>query len=1380
MRQRFKESRRLTAPAHKKVTFTLEHPSDLPRTIDVHPIKKALPWLFGAVIVGMVVFMVVSGLRQNPMYLMFMVMMLVALAQSVHIQGANTEMSTKEVDSDRAEYLRYLSGMGEKIRADAASQLAKEEWSHPDPDMLDAVTDSPRLWERGSTEDDYLKIRVGRDLVKRLSTITVKPVESELDLEPVERTAVDHLRSVQQAIPHCPKSIDLSELGLITVHGDRDLFCGAMRAWLGQLTVWHNPTHVAVAVASPRLESRWGYTKWFPHGESGDEIDGAGPGRYLCATINEVTATLGPLLMLRDKVADEKGNVDPSKVTKSHRQIVVIIDDPDADPAAIRRLSAHDGVTVIAYRASAGPDRDYLPGVRELVLRIDTVDGAGRPQIWQWLNFKWKMFCPEPDLMDVSLALHLARQLTRWDAAATAGQQDAESAAAQTQLSLLGITNAAKIDVEALWKPRMLPVGTGEPVDLTPLLRVPLGMKPDGAPLIHDFKDEADGGFGPHGLMIGMTGSGKSTTLQSMVFGMLTTHSPDVVQMILVDFKDGAGFDAYSAFPHVRAIITNLEEKRSQVDRLQDTLYGLLDQRGEIFNRLGRQYDGSAFPGLREYNEARATPKGKDLPPIPFLIIVVDEFSLLIEQHQKFVDVFDKVCRKGRSQGISLLFASQTLDVGKVKSIPDNTQYKIGLKVASASISRQVIGNEEAYHLAGGKDVKGTGFFVSAPGAEPVRFRGFRLPPGIYTPPTTIDKRVITPDPRVRLFTAGRVEPDPDQIIEEIHEGESAIAGPPKPLVLTVAEQTAAAYGTSLPPLWSPPLDDPIPLDKILADARKDRHPTDGPWWPWGEIDEPRRLRHGLLRYATNEGNIAVLGMRSAELSMVVQTFILSAASRYTPRDVGFYAMAYGGPELTAIRDLPHVGAIGGKDRKELSQRIFSDLDTLMMRRKRLFEDNDVNSLAEFQQRRYAGDARLDDGYPTDVFVIIDGWGDFLDDNTDMFNQKNPYQKNVERLMTAGHGIHVLITASDWVKFSNHVQTNINVNYELKLADPASSKARPTELQIQRPQERIPSNQPGRGITRTGEVIRFAVGRTDGQPTMDGLDAQVRQTVAQLITRCEDNNLPRVPSPQLLPRTVDEADLRRVPLSGEQFALGLRGTDLQPLVLDLAKSPLLGVYGDDNHGKTTMMRRLLRDVLARRSGPDDIMVMVFDRALSLGDETKAMIEGEDYYETDFASMAERLAVLSHILETRTPPKDLGFQAKREWKYTGPKIYLFIDDLQTIPQQVPGDKGIPMAIWPPLVRHLAGAREIGLRVIVNHLADGVANAEMNAASVPGTFKTQGATRILLNCETPNQKASGMKFENGLPPGRGIIMTNDSLLRGSYVQLAAPIDNVLPAC
>lgn len=124
------------------------------------------------------------------------------------------------------------------------------------------------------------------------------------------------------------------------------------------------------------------------------------------------------------------------------------------------------------------------------------------------------------------------------------------------------------------------------------------------------------------------------------------------------------------------------------------------------------------------------------------------------------------------------------------------------------------------------------------------------------------------------------------------------------------------------------------------------------------------------------------------------------------------------------------------------------------------------------------------------------------------------------------------------------------------------------------------------------------------------------------------------------------------------------------MIIDFTEDPLLAVYGDSKTGKSTLVRHLMREVLARRAGdPSRSILMVCDVKRRLSAETHLLIEGEDYYETDPGSIAERLMALDALLRQRTPPRDLGWQAKRDWSFDGPVVYLFIDDLDVVPAQV---------------------------------------------------------------------------------------------------------------
>jgi RluA family pseudouridine synthase len=242
-----------------------------------------------------------------------------------------------------------------------------------------------------------------------------------------------------------------------------------------------------------------------------------------------------------------------------------------------------------------------------------------------------------------------------------------------------------------------------------------------------------------------------------------------------------------------------------------------------------------AGPPTTTASALAAAPDAPELPPIPTLLVVADEFTLMLADHPEYADLFDYVARKGRSFRIHILFASQTLDVGKIKDIDKNTSYRIGLKVASPGVSRQIIGVDDAFHIESGREHKGEGFLVPAPGAAPIKFRSTYVD-GIYEPPRRAKSAVLQVIPEPRLFPAGWVEPDAATVI--ISGGDDEPAHVSRKLIATIGAQLAG-YGPRAPRLWLPPLDEPIPLAAVLDRAGVPVHQGR---WPLGEIDKPAGL----------------------------------------------------------------------------------------------------------------------------------------------------------------------------------------------------------------------------------------------------------------------------------------------------------------------------------------------------------------------------------------------------------------------------------------------------------------------------------------------------------------------------------------------------------
>ena len=288
--------------------------------------------------------------------------------------------------------------------------------------------------------------------------------------------------------------------------------------------------------------------------------------------------------------------------------------------------------------------------------------------------------------------------------------------------------------------------------------------------MVHlDIKESAQQGMGPHGLVIGATGSGKSEFLRTLVLGLAMTHSPEQLNMVLVDFKGGATFAGMSEMPHVSAVITNLANELTLVDRMQDALSGEMVRRQELLREAGN------YASIRDYEKARAA--GEDLAPLPSLFIVVDEFSEMLSAKPEFIDLFVAIGRLGRSLGLHLLLASQRLEEGRLRGLESHLSYRIGLRTFSAQESRAVLGVPDAYELPA---VPGLGYLKPDPTVL-TRFKAAYVsgPPATARPRVRRDEgghvQGILPFTisEVQALEVAEPEPEPEQAQPQPREPES-------------------------------------------------------------------------------------------------------------------------------------------------------------------------------------------------------------------------------------------------------------------------------------------------------------------------------------------------------------------------------------------------------------------------------------------------------------------------------------------------------------------------------------------------------------------------------------------------------------------------------
>lgn len=1308
----FEARRRLAPPSVRQGTITIEAPPELPRVIPPSFLRRAMPYVLVILIVGMIVALVATGMRViSPQTLFFPFVLL--LAATALYRGNDNKMRTEEVDAERADYLRYLSVVRDNIRTQAAAQRAAAEWSHPEPAALATVPGSRRQWERDPHDPDFLVVRAGRHHVPLATAVRVQDTADEIDLEPVSHSALRSLLDTQRTVRDVPTGIDLTKVSRITVLGEPDDVRAAIRAWVAQAVTWHDPTVLGVALASRDLENDdWSWLKWLAHTDVPGEVDGVGPARFLTTDPDELAALLGPVLADRPAFAGEP--------TDALRHLLIIVDDPDYDVNASALAPGRAGVTLI-HRGATAPHREQYSDPEKPILRVS--QGGGTLQRWQ--TGGWQPYVDHADSLDADQAAHLARQLSRWDSNPTHTGLRSAATRGATFTTLLGIPDASQLDVPTLWAPR--------PRDEE--LRVPIGVTATGEPLYFDLKDEAEGGMGPHGLMIGMTGSGKSQTLMSILLSLLTTHSADRLIVIYADFKGEAGADSFRDFPQVVAVISNMAEKKSLADRFADTLRGEVARRETLLREAGRRVQGSAFNSVVEYENARdsGAPGAEDLPPIPTLFVVADEFTLMLADYPEYAELFDYVARKGRSFRIHILFASQTLDVGKIKDIDKNTSYRIGLKVASPSVSRQIIGVDDAYHIEAGKEHKGVGFLVPAPGAAPIKFRSTYVD-GIYEPPHTAKTLVVHSAPQPKLFTAARVEPDQGTVITGADEPE--FTGPPRKLIATIGEQLAS-YGPRAPQLWLPPLDEPIPLTTVLEHAGV----PDRQWrWPLGEIDRPFEMRRDPLVFdATSaSGNMVIHGGAKSGKSSALQTFILSAASLHSPRDVTFYCLDYGGGQLRALADLAHVGSVASPLEPERIRRTFGELEQLLIARQRR---------EAFREKH---GATHDDGFG-EVFLVIDNLYGFARDNTDQFNTRNPLLAKVTELVNVGlaYGIHVIVTTPSWLEVPLAMRDGLGLRLELKLHDARDSNVRVVGA-LRRPAEAVPADQPGRGLTMAAEHFLFAAPELGRVPE---INARYPGMAA--------------PPVRLLPTNLAPDALAPLYRGPEKVVIGQREEDLAPVVLDFAENPLLMVFGDAKAGKTTLLRHIIRTI-RENSTAEQVAFTVLDRRLHLVEEP---LFPDNEYTANIDRIIPAMLGLSNIIASRRPPAGLSPAELAHWSFEGHTHYLIIDDVDQIPD-TPAMSGpyVGQRPWTSLIPELSQAADLGLRVIVTARATGSGHALMTSPLLRRFNDLQATTLMLAGNPQDSGKIRGQRFGR-LPAGRGILLGDSE--SPTYVQLVNPL-------
>ena len=1308
---RFVRRARREAPRAPSGEVSVQPPPDIPRDTPGNPVTKLLPFVMVAAMIGMMALMFTSGAARSPMAMIFPLMMVVSLVGMLANGGRNGGARTAEANEDRKDYLRYLDQLRREVTETAQEQRRALEWTHPDPVLLWTLAGTVRMWERRNTDPDFGHVRVGRG-GQRLATRLVPPETGPVeDLEPVAAVSLRRFVRAHSVVPALPTAVSLRGFAAIGIEGDREAARSLARAMLAQTCTFHGPDTVQLAVVcGPDTAAEWEWIKWLPHAQNPVLRDGAGSARTVFGSVLELETELAAVLAGRSRF------IRNAPVAETSVHLVVVVDGGVPGSGSGVLDEGLDAVTVLDLSGHAA----RLTATRGLRLVVD----EGRVGVASGTTVD--VFA-EADGIDAAQAQTLARRLAPYRVTSGAPDDTAGDDRPSNWQELLGLGDVARFDPEQAWAPRR---GRDR-------LRVPIGVGIDGAPVELDLKEAAENGMGPHGLCIGATGSGKSEFLRTLVLGLVATHPPDALNLVLVDFKGGATFLGLERVAHVAAVITNLADEIAMVDRMKDALEGEMNRRQERLRTAGN------FANVGDYEKARAA--GAPLDPLPALFIVVDEFSELLSQQPEFADLFAAIGRLGRSLHMHLLLASQRLDEGRLRGLDSHLSYRIGLKTFSANESRSVLGVPDAYHLP---STPGAGY-LRTDSSDIQRFSAAYVS-GPYEPgrPTRRNRPAASAGgSRPRVFTARAVPceagpsvpPAPEPVPEPVaNDGRS---------VLEVLVDRIRGHGTPAHEVWLPPLDESPSLDLLLPRSsltgEVPRHAALRT--VIGIVDRPFDQRRDplVVDLAGSAGNVVVVGGPQSGKSTLLRSLVVSLALTHTAEQVQFYCLDFGGGTLSGLAGLPHVGSVAGRHDTDRVRRTVAEMMSLLRRRERSFAEHGIESMTQLRRMRADGTTVLADDPFGDVFLLVDGWPSIRQDFEAL-------EQTIGILAAQGlsYGIHVVLSAPRWGDVRPAMRDLLGTRLELRLGDPSDSEYGRKRAAT------VPEGRPGRGIDRDGLHILGALPRVDGSSEVADLSVGVASAVDAVRIATPGMSAPPV---RMLPERIDRSDLLAAlpdgwpaPADASLSArlsvpIGIDESELAPVAVDFADNPHLMVFGDSGCGKTTLLRGLCRGLTESGSGAQIRIIIGDYRRTMLG------VVGGDHlggYAPSATVLAAMVRELAGICERRLPGPETTQQQLRDrsW-WTGPEVFVVVDDYDMVATS--GQN--PLL---PLLDFLPQGRDIGLHLVVARRSGGAGRALYEP--VLGRLRELSSPGLIMSGSRDEGALVGAVRPSPMPPGRGTLV------------------------
>jgi S-DNA-T family DNA segregation ATPase FtsK/SpoIIIE len=1024
-----------------------------------------------------------------------------------------------------AAYRASLTDLAVQLQYACDAEREMRRYEHPAvTEVADhAVRLAPLTWTRRPEHDSFLEVRLG---------LGAQPSRNKVKLPAANNTTAEMWRELMavvdsfSTVDRVPVVGRFRESGGIGVAGPTTRADELAYALVTQVAGLHSPAEVVLAAAmGPDSSTRWEFLKWLPHTAS--EFTPLAVEHLAVSSVanGQLIAALEDLIDARSEVRRSKD--DPPPIPS----VVVVVD--DAAPFDRSRMVqvAERGQALGVHVIWCAPSVERLPAACRTYLVVDPNTAVGSAG---FVADGSEVTPLELEPLDRGTATRVARAMAPVIDGGAVLEDQSDLPRSVSFVTLAGTEVAESIDdIVARWQgSNSLPSAPGAGrLKRDNHLRAIVGQGASDRFYL-DLRAQ-----GPHALVGGTTGAGKSEFLQSWVLGMAAAHSPTRVNFLFVDYKGGAAFADCIHLPHNVGLVTDLSPHL--VKRALTSLTAELRRREHILN-------GKKAKDLLEL-ERRNDP---ECPPS--LVIVVDEFAALVSEVPEFVDGVVNIAQRGRSLGLHLILATQR-PAGVIKdNLRANTNLRVALRMADESDSTDVVGSPLAATFD--PSLPGRGVAKTGPG----RLTSFQ---SAYAGGWTTNE---PPKPSIDIvelpFGLGPSWEEPESAAPVV----PAVTGANdiKRVVATIGE---AATRLALPPVRQPWLPDLAPTYRLeeLPTSRTDAQLV------FGVADVPEDQDQPVVSFNPDtDGNMAVFGTGGSGKSAFLRS--LAVAGAFAPARGGpvhVYAFDFGARGLQMLEPFPHVAAVVNGDDHERIVRVIKLLRATIDERAARYARVQADSVVQYRERA---------GQPNEprLLLLVDNFGAFRQGYE--LGERSRWFEAFQGILNDGRpvGVHVVLSADRPAALPSSLGSSVQRKLALRLANEMDYSM------LNSPADAFTSTTPpGRGFLDGTEVQVAIIG---GDPNIARQAADI-QDLAASMRRADIVTAPPV---QRLPERVVASELPAT-VNGLPL-LGVWDETLEPLGFET--SGVFLVSGPPQSGRTTTVASLVSSL--RRARPSTTFVYV--------------------------------------------------------------------------------------------------------------------------------------------------------------------------------------------